>query len=77
MFCNGVFEARCVQGRLRRQLPLLESSEWLGGSVVMRCVLLPVPWSGSEDFFNIMSIFKHRGTKKHAIIHFGTQSLGE
>lgn len=50
MLRGGVFEARCVQGCLRRPLPLLEGGRRLGGGVLVRCVLLPVPWSGSEDF---------------------------
>ena len=51
MLRGGVFEARCVQGCLRRPLPLLEGGRRLGGGVLVRCVLLPVPWSGSEALF--------------------------
>lgn len=48
MLRGGVFEARCMQGCLRRQLPLLKGGGRLDGNVVVRCVLLPVSWSGME-----------------------------
>jgi hypothetical protein len=65
-----------VQGRLRRQLPRLESSEWLGGSVVMRCVLLPVPWSGSEDLM-CFSGFRLRGCRGRDICFINKNDFGK
>ena len=42
--------ARRVRGCLGRRLLLLEGSKRLGGGVVARFVLLPAPWSGSDEF---------------------------
>ena len=48
VLCDGDFEAEYVQECLQRQLLPLEGSKSSGGCVVVRCALLPVPWSGSK-----------------------------